>query len=295
MNADSRGVDRARSRIVPNIGEFHPEIVHFVVVLLFVGVGLRWLSLVFRGPFITTAAALCLFFGTLAALLAVTSGTQAHAAVERIPGVRHQVIDHEEHAETARNIFLVVVALEVAALIVANDPRRARPTRWVHAASAIVGLAGAFVLFGAAKRGGDLVYSFAGGPGLRSGNPTDVDRLLIAGLYNESVRQRRAGRPQDAATLVDELAQRLPADPEVKLLRVESMIVDRKNYPGALATLDSVTIEPSNTRLRARAATLKANAYIGLGKSDSARAVLTAAVSAMPQNRVLKSKLDSLR
>jgi len=280
---------------VPNIAGFHPQIVHFVVVLLFVGVGMRCLSLFFRGPFITTAATLCLFFGTLAALLAVTSGTQAHGPVERIPGVRNQVTEHEEHAEDARNIFLVVVAIEIIALIVGRDPGRLRQTRWVHAASAVVGLGGAFVLFGAAERGGDLVYSYAGGPGLRSGDPTDVERLLIAGLFNESVQARKAGRSEDAASLIDQLAQRMPADPEVKLLRVESLMTDRKNYPGAMAALDSVTVEPSNTRLRARAATLKANAYIGMGKTDSARAVLTAAVSAMPQNRGLKAKLDSLR
>jgi uncharacterized membrane protein len=280
---------------VPSIGVFHPEIVHFVIVLLFVGVGLRCLSLFFRGPFVTTAATLCLFFGMLAALLAVTSGTQAHGPVERIPGVRHQVIDHEEHAETARNIFLVVVALEVIALIVGRDPRRVRPTRWFHAASAVVGVVGALMLFEAAKRGGDLVYSYAGGPGLRSGDPGDVDRLLVAGLYDESLRERKAGRGEDAAKLVDELAQRMPADPEVKLLRVESLMVDRRNYAGAIAALDSAKIDSTNTRLRARAAVLKANAYIGLGKPDSARAVMTTAVTAMPQNRGLKAKLDSLR
>ncbi len=280
---------------MPNIGVFHPQIVHFVVVLLFVGVGLRCLSLFFRGPFITTAAALCLFFGTMAAVLAVTSGTQAHGPVERIPGVRQQVTDHEEHAEDARNIFLVVVALEVIALIIARESRRQRQTRWVHAASALVGLGGAFVLFGAAERGGDLVYSYAGGPGLRSGNPRDVERLLIAGLYNESIQDRKAGRSADAAALVDELARRKPDDPEVRLLRVESLMLDRKNYSGSIAALDSVRIDSSNVRLRARAALLEANAYIGLGKPDSARAVLAAAVSAMPQQRSLKAKLDSLK
>jgi uncharacterized membrane protein len=282
-------------KVMPNIGVFHPQIVHFVIVLLFVGVGLRCLSLLFRGPFFTTAATLCLFFGTLAAVLAVTSGTQAHGPVERIPGARAQVIEHEEHAEAARNIFLGVVAIEIVALVVGRERRRPRLTRWIHAASAVVGLAGAWVLFGAAERGGDLVYSYAGGPGLRSGDPKDVERLLVAGLYNESVQDRKAGRAADAATLIDELARRMPSDPEVKLLRAESMILDRKNYAAAMVALDSVTIEPSNTRLRARAATIKANAYIGLGKPDSARAVLTATLAAMPQNRGLKAKLDSLK
>lgn len=280
---------------MPNLASFHPQIVHFVVVLLFVGVGFRCLSLVVRLPFVTTAATLCLIFGTLAALLAVTSGTAAHGPVERIPGVRQQVIDHEQHAEKARNVFLIVVALEVVALVLTTKPNRVRSMRWVHSASAVVGLVGAFVLFEAAERGGDLVYSYAGGPGLRSGDPKDVQRLLIAGLFNESLQERKAGHSAEAGALVDELSRRMPADPEVRLLRVESLMTDRTNYPGAMAALDSVAIDSSNVRLRARQALLKANAYLGLGKPDSARAVLTAAVSAMPQNRGLKAKLDSLR
>ena len=151
------------------------------------------------------------------------------------------------------------------------------------------------MLFEAAERGGDLVYSYAGGPGLRSGDPKDVQRLLIAGLFNESLQERKAGHSAEAGALVDELSRWMPADPEVRLLRVESLMTDRKNYPGAMAALDSVAIDSSNVRLRARQALLKANAYIGLGKPDSARAALTAAVSAMPQNRGLKAKLDSLR
>jgi predicted Zn-dependent protease len=139
------------------------------------------------------------------------------------------------------------------------------------------------------------VYSYGGGPGLRTGNPKDVERLLIAGLYNQSREDRKAGRPAEAAALIDELAKRMPQDPEARLLRVESLMLDRKNYAAAVAAADSIAIEPANARLRARQATLKADAFISMGQRDSARAVLSAAAAAMPTNTRLKAKLDSLK
>ena len=40
-------------------------------------------------------------------------------------------------------------------------------------------------------------------PGLRTGDPQDVRRLLLAGLYTQSQADRKAGRLADAASLVD--------------------------------------------------------------------------------------------
>jgi uncharacterized membrane protein len=280
---------------MPNLSVFHPQIVHFAVVLLLVGVGLRCLSIVLRRPFVTTAAALCLLFGTLAAVLSVKSGTDAHGPVERIPGVREAVMEHEEHGITARNIFLGVAALELIALAVGATQERKTYARWVHIGSAVVGVVGAAQLYEASEHGGELVYSYGGGPGLRTGNPKDVERLLIAGLYNQSREDRKAGRPAEAAALIDELAKRMPQDPEARLLRVESLMLDRKNYAAAVAAADSIAIEPANARLRARQATLKADAFISMGQRDSARAVLSAAAAAMPTNTRLKAKLDSLK
>jgi uncharacterized membrane protein len=280
---------------MPNLAVFHPQIVHFVVTLLLIGVALRCLSVVFRKPFVTNAAALCLIFGTVAAAVAVKSGVDAHGPVERIPGVREAVIEHEEHGILARNIFFGVVAIELLALALAAKPETARFTRWAHLGSALVGLVAASQLYEAAEHGGELVYSYAGGPGLRTGNPKDVERLLIAGLYNQSREDRKAGRSTEASALVDELVKRLPSDPEARLLRVESLLLDRKNYGAALAAVDSIAIDPSDARLRARQAMLKTDAYIGLGRIDSARVVLAAAAAAMPQNARLKARLDSLR
>jgi uncharacterized membrane protein len=280
---------------MPNIAQFHPQIVHFVVALLFVGVAFRIVSLTGRLTFTNYAATTLLLIGAVAAVFAVQSGTDAHGAVERIPGTRDLVIEHEEQGKTTRNIFLAVAAIELVALGLARTGTTARHVRYAHWASAIVGVVGGTQLYEAAEHGGRLVYSYAGGPGLRTGDPKDVERLLLAGLYNQSRLDRKAGRLAESGTLVNEMAKRFPGDTTIRFLRVESLLLDSKNYPAALVAVDSISVALSDARWRSRQASLKADIYLALGKRDSARAALAPVIAAFPQNARLRAKMDSIK
>jgi uncharacterized membrane protein len=280
---------------MPNLAAFHPQIVHFVIGLLLVGVAMRIVSLTGRLKFASPMATTLLLIGTVAAWAAVKSGTDAHGPVERIPGARAAVVEHEEHGETTRNVFLVVAALELVGLAMARKENLARNVRWVYAASALAGVFGSFHLYEAGEHGGELVYSYAGGPGLRTGNPEDTERLLLAGLYNQAMADRKAGRHAEANELITMMARRFPGDTTVQLLNAESLSLDAKKYPEALAALDAVKTAPTDARLGARKANLRADIFLAMGQRDSARAVLTAAVTAFPNNTRLKARLDSLK
>src|SRR5438045_7547680 len=102
---------------MPNLAVYHPIIVHCAIALLIVGGIFRCISLTGRAPFAGPAAATLLIVGTTMAVLAVRSGQDAHGPVERIPGVRQAVAEHEEAGEWARDVFLVVALLEIAALV----------------------------------------------------------------------------------------------------------------------------------------------------------------------------------
>src|SRR2546422_8016264 len=113
---------------MPNIGAYHPIIVHFAIALLVLGVIFRWVSLTGRAPFTGPAAATVLILGAAAAVLAVHSGTDAHGPVERIPGGRQAVMDHEEAGDLGRHVFPIVGPLPIVALR-AQKRRRANPRR----------------------------------------------------------------------------------------------------------------------------------------------------------------------
>ena len=280
---------------MPTLAEIHPQVVHFAIVLLLVGVAFRIISLTGWFSFTKHSAAVFLIGGTLAALVAVKSGDAAHGPVERIPGVRAAVIEHEEYGEKTHDVFAVVALLEILALGLAAGGKVAKYAKAAYVASAAIGVYGGVVLYEAAEHGGKLVYEYAGGPGLRTGNPEDVERLLLAGLHLQAQADRKAGRAADAARLVQEMATRFPADTTVQFLRAESLLLDAKDLPGALAAARGVAIDDKSARWATRKAGLVADVFVAMAMPDSARAALAPVVEAFPQNTRLKAKLDSIK
>jgi uncharacterized membrane protein len=284
---------------MPNIAQFHPQIVHFVIGLLFVGVAMRVISLTGKLRFTVPAGFTLLLIGTVAAWLAVKSGLDAHGPVERIPGARAAVMEHEEHGILARNVFFVVCALELIAFAMTRRENLVRKAYWVFVASAAVGLFGAFQLFEAGEHGGELVYSYGGGPGLRTGDPADNERLLLAGLYNQAMADRKAGRTAEAAELMAMMSKRYPLDTTAQILNAESLFLDAKKPTDALTALNLIQVAPSDARLQSRIASLKADIYLSLGTPDVAKKTLADAIAKLPQGAPqatrLKTKMDSIK
>jgi uncharacterized membrane protein len=265
---------------MPNIGAYHPIIVHFAIALLILGVVFRWVSLTGRAPFTGPAAVTLLLLGAAAAFLAVHSGTDAHGPVERIPGVRQAVQDHEDAGHWARNVFLVVALLEIIAL--AAKKRSINAARVALWSSAVVGIFGFAAIVKAADRGGDLVYSYAGGVGTRSGDSLDVNRLYLAGIYQSAQQARAQHDSARAATLFSQLEREFPNDTNVRILAIESILRDKRDPRTALNALSHLTPGADDRRLRIRLGYLKSDAYVAVGKPDSARATLEQLGAAFP-------------
>ena len=171
---------------MPNIGYYHPLIVHFVIGLLFVGVTARILSLLPLGPrsaFLGPMAAALVLLGTMASVAAFRSGHDAHSVSERVPGARIR-------ARTGRmaSVFLGVAALEMLLLY---RPRRA--SRWSRIAAEVRGApSGAHGL--ARRRPG---HAYAGG-GRRAQGSCDLKpaggRSLSTTLAARDSARRGAAR-----------------------------------------------------------------------------------------------------
>ena len=274
-----------------SLAPLHPQIVHFAIALLFMGVLLRGVSLTGKVAFTGPAALVLLLVGTVGAVLAVQSGTASHGPVERVPGARAAVMEHEEWGQRTRNIFLIVAALELVALV----PRVSRWRKGMLTASGVVGLMGAVSLYEAAEHGGDLVYGYAGGVGVRSGDPADVARLLVAGLYQQAMLDRRQGKPAESAQLIAQLAQRYPDDTSIRLLAVESLIVDRQDGKAALAALKWFPLTLESRFLRFRVGLLRADAFAAAGMPDSAKATLQAMAGEFSNNRAVEDRMAKLK
>jgi len=267
---------------VPDLGFYHPIVIHFAIGLLSAGVVLRWVSLTRRGRGAGRAAAGVILAATVATLVAAHSGEDAHVAVEALPGISATVRAHQTWGERTRNLVLAVGVLELLAL-----RWRAR-VRTLRLTSAGIGLAAVLAALETGKLGGELVYAHAGGVGIRSGDPADVARLLPAGLVNQADVDDKAGRSDDAASLLEIAARRFPADPVVQLLAADALLRDRNDPAGALAILRRLGPIQDESNLRFRRGWLTADA---LGRGPEARAELGRLRAEFPDNPRLRSRL----
>ncbi|MEO8294633.1 MAG: DUF2231 domain-containing protein [Gemmatimonadota bacterium] len=267
---------------MPNIGPFHPQLAHFVVALGLVGVVFRLVSLTGRLLWTRPAGAVLLLIAAVSSVASVKSGQEAHGPVERAPGAREAVQKHEELGEETRNLFLIVGVLELGAMALR---RKEKAQKILYVLSGLAGIGASAVLYEAAEHGGELVYSYAGGIGLRTSDPADVQRLLIAGLYHEARLARDAGRKDEAARLTQELALQAPSDPSVQMLAIESMINDQGNPRGGLDALRAMPAPADNPRFVIQKGLLESEAYVQLGQADSARLILNDLARQFPTSR----------
>jgi uncharacterized membrane protein len=271
------------------MGVYHPQVVHFAIALLIVGVLFRVLAWLPRPTFLGPAAVALLTLGTLAAIAAAYTGEAAHGPIERMPGLRPAVTEHEEWGERARNIFIIVMLAEALALAMRKSPK----ARYALMASTAIGLVGVGALYETGEHGGAIVYAYAGGVGTQTGNPQDVGHLLRAGLYQQALADRQAGNAAAAAALFEIAAQRFSADVEVQLARAESLMLDRKDPTAALQALRAITPPVDSPSIRIRHGMLTADALEAAGQREGAIATLQQLVAAVPNARV-QQRLDQL-
>ena len=162
------------------------------------------------------------------------------------------------------------------------------------AASGVVGLVGLFFLFEAAEHGGELVYSYAGGVGVRTGTEEDVGRLLLAGIYHQAQLDRKNGKAEEAASLVELARRRHPDDLEVGLMAAESRLVDRRDPEGALDALSRLQPSSEDARLRVRKGLLEADSLEAMGDVAKAREKLESLLEEYPNNSRLTRRLDEI-
>ena len=137
----------------PDLGFYHPIVIHFAIGLITGGVLLRWLSLTRRGAFAGRAAVTLILLAMAATLVAAQSGEDAHVAVEAAPGISAAVRAHQLWGERTRNVVLLAGGLELLTLAF----RGRSIVRTMSFVSAGIGLLAFLYIVQTGKLGGELV------------------------------------------------------------------------------------------------------------------------------------------
>jgi uncharacterized membrane protein len=143
----------------------HPLIVHFPIALLLVAPIVVVLSLFMKSHRIGLGASalMLMLLGTVAAFVAVSTGSAAGELAERTAGVAATLERHEQLAETTRTVFALLTGM-FAVMYAAPLLRRRQWPNGLYTALTVVFLifyaGGAMVLVNAAHVGGQLVHQY---------------------------------------------------------------------------------------------------------------------------------------
>jgi uncharacterized membrane protein len=134
----------------------HPAVVHFPIVLIFLGTLISILAVFTRrGALPQFAAAILILAAGAAQFAVITGGDQADDVIQRMANARPLVRDHAEWGERTRTIAVITAVLAVVALAF----YRARGFRRILAlVTAISGAAACYCAIETAQLGGAMVY-----------------------------------------------------------------------------------------------------------------------------------------
>jgi uncharacterized membrane protein len=134
----------------------HPAVVHFPIVLIFLGTVLSLLTIFTRRGALPQYAAFILILAAGGAQLAViTGGDQVDDVIQRMPDAKPLVL---VHAEWAMKMRTVAVIAGVSALVALASYRLRRFRRVLAFITTIIAAGACFCAFEAAERGGEMVY-----------------------------------------------------------------------------------------------------------------------------------------
>jgi uncharacterized membrane protein len=134
----------------------HPAVVHFPIVLIFLGTFLVILTIFTRRGALPQFAALILILAAGGAQLAVnTGGDQVDDVIQRMPDAKPLVL---VHAEWGMKMRMAAVIAAVAALVALAAYRLVRFRRILAFITAVVAAWACFCAFKAAEHGGAMVY-----------------------------------------------------------------------------------------------------------------------------------------
>jgi len=151
---------------LPPYEGLHPLVVHFPIGILLIA----WLPMVIglidkkRRSGWLASAGLLLIVGTVAAFAAVLTGEAAdEIVVSTSDAMKRAVHEHEEAAEFARNLFILVTVLFIAVWVAASKVAEKKRAMVASIGGVLVAIAysyGAFTLANAGHLGGLLVHHY---------------------------------------------------------------------------------------------------------------------------------------
>jgi uncharacterized membrane protein len=139
----------------------HPALIHFPIVLIFLGFGAAVLSLFTNRWNIRIWTVVLLVLAAIGTMAATWTGGEARHALGNLPPATSQLIhEHGEWGETTRNLAIAAAVLAVVGFLFKSSPLVALAFRFLVL---IVALIATLSVIQTGRLGGEMVYHHAVG------------------------------------------------------------------------------------------------------------------------------------
>ncbi len=149
-----------------SLSQFHPQVVHFPIVLFLLYVLLEIIGTIFKKEFFSKAAHLVLFLGVLGAFAAVLTGNSAEDAARALSkaGASIPLKAIGEHSDYATFVMWFFTGLLVLRTYVVLKKKFTGTVKYLFV---ILSIVGAFFVYRTGYLGGRLVYKYGVGTDLK--------------------------------------------------------------------------------------------------------------------------------
>lgn len=276
------------------LGQYHPFIAHFSIGLLPAGVLIFAIYYWSKHEWFLYTALTMFVIATVAGFISTYSGDIAHEVVERIPGVRNAIHEHEDWADIVKwsNIILTVLAFVYVQF---KDKEWLRYNQdFAHWLVVVVGLWAVIAVVQTGRKGGDLVYDYMVAGGARGNSEESINRQANAYYYNKlqflkTAKNGQADIPK-IISMFREIEANYPENLDYKIMYARFLFQELNSAQEAIDKVNETIAKITDLKspVHYNALDTKYLAYVSLNDKAKQEEVLAEVKKYFPNSRLAK-------
>jgi len=273
------------------LGQYHPFIAHFTIGLLPAGVLIFIIYFWSKHEWFLYTAATLFTLSTLASIISWYTGDIAHELVERIPGVREAIHNHEYWANIVMRSNIVLSALTLVYIKFKDKEILRYNQDAAHWLVATVGIWCVIAVILTGKNGGNLVFDYMVAGGARGNTAESINRQANAYYYNQLDYLKSTNEYSKMISVYREIETNFPENVDFKIMYAEFLFQQLNQGQEAITKLNEAMslIKDPTSRVYERALIVKHRAYTSLNDKAGQDAVLADLTKNFPNSNYLKN------
>lgn len=270
--------------------ELHPFLAHFSVALLPAGILVPIIYRFAHQEWLLKASFSLFVLSSVALLLSYFSGGAVEELVEKIPGVKGAIEEHEQWGTIAKWSVFSLTVLTFLYMQFKDSLLRFNQDASYYVVL-VVGLWASVAVILTGRLGGDLVYDYAVAGAVRKPSAESIQRQMNAYFYTKLEYLKEKNDIPAIYSLFREIEVQLPDNTDFRIMQAEFLFQQLNNPTEALNIIKQVKelLKDPQSRQYHDALVAEYKAYVALADQDGQTAVKKRLAELFPDSPYLKT------